>query len=93
MTPQLYSIGQQVQKFFVKHHSVVFIAFISLFTAISIYVAYQVVQTVFEPTAPPTSTINGFDQKTIEKIKTLNDSNSGSVSIQLPSPRPNPFAE
>lgn len=93
MTPELFAIGRQIQGFLKKHHAVLYLSFVGLFLAASIYYMYQVIQTTFTPPAVTSSTISDFNQKTIDKIKSLQDSGSGAASVQLPSPRPNPFAE
>lgn len=93
MTPQLYTLSKQFQRFLAKHHAVLFFSFIGLIIAAAIYLMYQVVQTTFSPLAVASSTISGFDQTTIDKIKNLHNSTNNNVTIQLPSPRPNPFTE
>ncbi len=93
MTPQLYSASRQVFRFIAKHHSVLFLSFVGLFMAVSIYIMYQVTDSTFAAPTNTTSTIPGFDQKTIDQIKKLNGNNNGNVTVQLPASRPNPFAE
>ena len=92
MTLQFYALRKQAGQFLAKHHVVLFLSLIGLILAIAIYMMYQVVQTTFAPPVVTSSTIVGFDQKTIDQIKDLHDSSSD-TTIQLPSPRPNPFAE
>lgn len=93
MTPQLFSFVNSVRRFFGRHHPVVFISVISLLMAIAIFLLYQVFASTNSPQPENSSTISDFDQKTIDKIKTLHDSSSADTTITLPSPRSNPFVE
>ena len=93
MPPELYAFSKSFTRFFSRYHAVTIISLISLVLAIGIFLLYQVVQTTFVTPPATASTITDFNQKTIDKIKDLRDSNAGATKLQLPSPRSNPFAE
>ena len=93
MTPQLYTFSKNIRTFFGQHHAVIFATAIGLLLSLAIFSLYEV---LVLPTSEPTtqsSVVDKFDQKTIDKIKTLHDSSNGTSSVTLPSPRPNPFVE
>lgn len=85
--PALAPVGQ----FFAKHHAVIFISFITLLLATAVYMLYMT--TLAKPVEAPASTINRFDQSTVDRIKNLHDSSDSSNKLVFPSPRANPFTE
>ncbi|MDB5183612.1 MAG: hypothetical protein JWO07_293 [Candidatus Saccharibacteria bacterium] len=93
MSPELYVAGKRILGFLGKYHAVIFLSLVGLVLAAGIYVMYLVIQTTFETPIVTTSTISDFDQKTIDSIKNLHDSTNSTVTVDLPSPRSNPFAE
>jgi len=83
-----------LRSFLQKHHPVLFIATVILFLAYIVFSLYEVTE-LTEPSAGSsnTSSIAGFDQATVEKIKNLHSSTDGNDTLTLPSPRANPFVE
>lgn len=76
-----------------KHHSFIFIIVVCLALAAAIYSLYDVLALADANSATTTSTISGFDQDTINKIKNLHDSSDATETVEFPSPRYNPFVE
>jgi hypothetical protein len=90
MTPQLYQLVGSARVFFGRHHPVIFFAILGLSLAAAVFTLYQVLPAT---SSGVTSTITGFDEATVQKIKQLHDSGTTNTTITLPSPRPNPFVE
>lgn len=93
MTPQLYLFTKSIRSFFAHHHLVMFVAAVGLLLS---YAAYSLYEVVITPAVSdvPRSQIDVFDEDTIKKINTLQDSGSLlGAELTLPSPRPNPFVE
>ncbi len=83
-----------VRRFFAKHHAVVFVSISTLLLALAIFMLYNVLTTATsDSTTTQTSSLGGFDQQTIDKIKKLHDSSDSSDTLVFPSSHPNPFAE
>lgn len=76
-----------------KQHLFLFIVISCILASVAIYSLYQVLTIANTPTQPPVSTIEGFDQKTIDQIKNLRDSTNATDNVVFPSPRQNPFVE
>jgi hypothetical protein len=93
MTVELYRLQKQLLAFLGRYHAVMFIASVSLILAYATFLLYQVVQTTSVQPDITKSSIAGFNQKTIDKIKNLHDSSATSSTVTLPSPRSNPFSE
>lgn len=93
MTIDLYAINKKIIAFFSRYHLVTFVLFASALFIVAIVLLVTVVESGTTTPANVSSTIGGFDEKTIDKIKNLRDSNSGNAQLQLPSPRSNPFSE
>lgn len=92
MTPQLYTITKGLRSFLGLHHLVIFISIVGLLLSYAAYSLYEVIASPPEADVP-SSTIDVFDQETINKIKKLQDSSTGSTTVTLPYPRSNPFVE
>lgn len=93
-TGDLTSILLPLKHFMSKHHFVVFITVGGLLLALAVYALYDVLVNAGQMvTDTPTSSTTQFDQKTIDRIKNLHDSNDRSDSLTFPSPRANPFVE
>lgn len=82
-----------VRRFFAKHHAVIFVSISALLLALAIFMLYTVLTTATSDTTTQTSSLGGFDQQTIDKIKKLHDSSDSSDTLVFPSSHPNPFAE
>lgn len=93
MTLELYAINKKIIIFFSRYHLVTFILLACLMLAVAVFLLFGVIESTNTQSTNVSSTITGFDQKTIDKIKNLRDSNSGTAQLQLPSPRSNPFSE
>lgn len=94
MTPQIYQFFASTHNFVKKHHAILFISLLAVIVAYAITSFYQALTISFEKPINTNSTIQNFDQKTVDKIKNLHDSSDTSVGpIVLPSPRANPFSE
>ncbi|USN96797.1 MAG: hypothetical protein H6797_01170 [Candidatus Nomurabacteria bacterium] len=93
MTPQLYTLTKAIRTFFVQHHTVIVVSAIGLLLSYATFTLYQITLGQPEPTNVPTSTIDKFDEDTVNKIKALRDSGNDKTTLKLPSPRPNPFVE
>lgn len=94
MSPQLYPYIDSLKKFVSHHHPVIFIAIVSLALAACVGLLYWVLVLTGIDETTTQSTITSFDQETIDRIQSLNiSSNSAEATIELPSPRPNPFVE
>ena len=94
MTPQLYLFIQQFRRFIGKHHAVLFTTLLCLLLGIAVLSLEQVLAASNDPTSDATpSTIDTFDQSTIDKIKQLHNSSDLSAPLTFPTPRANPFAE
>lgn len=83
----------RVRIFLERHHPVVFITILGILLAIAFFMMYQVISA-----QPPTdnsisSSIGGFDKKTVDKIKELHDSKDIDNNVELPASRPSPFVE
>ncbi len=85
---------KQIKKTISKHHSFIFIIVACLGLAAVIYSLYDVMNMADTNSVSTTSSISGFDQATIEKIKTLHVSSDTSGSkVNLPCPRQAIFTE
>ncbi len=93
MTIDLYVINKKIIAFFSRFHLVTFVLIASLLFVVAITLLVAVVESATATPTNASSTISGFDQKTIDKIKSLRDSSGGNAQLQLPSPRSNPFSE
>ena len=93
MNAQLSSVFDPLKKFISKQHLFLFVIISCILFSVAIYSLYQVLTIANTPKETPTSTIEGFDQKTIDQIKNLRDSSNATDTVSLPSPRPNPFVE
>ena len=93
MTPQFYTFTKSIRNFFSLHHAVLFIMIAGLLLSIAAYSLYETLLTQPPSTNDLIDTIGTFDQATVDKIKTLQDSGTQEASVALPSPRPNPFTE
>ncbi len=93
MTLEFYAINKKIIAFFSRYHMVTFILLSCLLLVVAVYLLFAVIESTNASPTNASSTITGFDQKTIDKIKDLRDSNSGTAQLQLPSPRSNPFSE
>ena len=93
MTIDLYVINKKIIAFFSRFHLVTFVLIASLLFVVAIALLVAVVESATTTPTNASSTISGFDQKTIDKIKSLRDSSGGNAQLQLPSPRSNPFSE
>jgi hypothetical protein len=94
MTPQLYPYIQGVRRFVAQHHSVLFIVLLCLLIGVAIYGLNDVLTASTADTSETaSSTISGFDQSTIDKIKKLHASGDTGDTLVFPAPRSNPFAE
>lgn len=94
MSPQLYSLTQGLQNFMKRHHPVVVITLICILLGAAIYMLVLVQLEGLNSSQPPASTITGFDKTTVEKIKSLQESEEQDTKeLKFPSPRSNPFSE
>ena len=94
MSPQLYAYSRFLRAFFAKHHPIIFVSTICIAIGLAVLSLSQVLSKLNEASnVTPTSTIQGFDDKTVDKIKQLRISSDGDETIELPSPRANPFVE
>lgn len=93
MNNQLAPILNPLKKIISDHHAFIFIVMTCLLLALAIYSLYDVLTLSTSTTTNVTSTIGNFDQKTIEKIKSLHDSNDAPSTLVFPKPRSNPFVE
>lgn len=94
MSPQLYTYVRSFNKFIGQHHAVIFISALCLTVGIAVLSLYQVLNISSDSTnTASTSTIQGFDTETADKIKQLRISSETGDSLQFPSPRTTPFAE
>lgn len=94
MTPQIYIAIANVRNILKKHHAFMFVVFIGLLLVFAVFSLYQVLSTSLVDSASANSTIDEFDQKTVDKIKNLHDSSDQTESsLVFPQPRPNPFDE
>lgn len=94
MTPQLYQLLASMRTFLKKHHAILFISLLGLIVAVAVIALYQALTVAFEKPVSTSSTIQTFDQKTVERIKNLhNSSDNSATALVLPSPRSNPFSE
>lgn len=94
MNSQLSTFFEPVQKIFSKHHFIIFAVISSVALGAAVYSLYDAIQASSAVTDTSlNSTIQGFDQDTIDSIKKLHDSSDTTQSLTLPSPRPNPFVE
>lgn len=93
MTQQLYAALAAIRTFLGRHHPVLFISTLCLLLAIAVFSLYEVLTLTASDPIKATSTVSGFDEKTVQKIKGLHDSTDTDDSVNLPSSRPNPFVE
>lgn len=94
MISQLGLIADNFLIFMKKNHGIIFFSIVALFQGIAIFSLYQVLSITLDAPVDTNSTIQPFDQKTVDKIKRLHDSSdAGSETITLPSPRLSPFGE
>lgn len=94
MNTQLNLIANNVRTFLKTHHAILFISIVSLLLGVAVFSLYQVLSDALATPAGSNTTIQPFDQKTVDRIKRLHDSSDvGSETIILPSSRPNPFGE
>ena len=93
MTIDFYVINKKIIAFFSRFHLVTFVLVASLLFIVALILLVTVVESTTTTPTGVGSTISGFDQKTIDKIKNLRDSSGGNAELQLPSPRSNPFSE
>lgn len=93
MNTQLSVLLEPLRKLISKQHLFLFIVISCILFSIAIYSLYQVLTIANTPHETPASTIQGFDQRTIDQIKNLRDSSNATDTVTLPSPRPNPFVE
>jgi hypothetical protein len=94
MSPQLYLMIANFRGFIKRHHAIVYISLLSFVVAFSIVALFQALTAAFEKPINTESSIQGFDQKTVDRIKNLHNSADSSTStLVLPSPRANPFSE
>ena len=92
MTIDFYAINKKVIAFFARYHMITFILLACTLLAVAIYLLFAIIESTTTAPKDANSTITGFDQKTIDKIKNLRDSSNAS-ELQLPSGRKNPFSE
>lgn len=94
MTPQLYSLTAGLRSFVKKHHAILFITLLALLLGLAVAAFYQSLTITFETPIDTTSTVQSFDQKTVDKIENLHDSSdSAANALTFPSSRTNPFSE
>mgnify|MGYP001587036466 CR=1 FL=1 len=93
MNTQLSVLLDPLKKLLSKQHLFLFIVISCILFSVAIFSLYQVLTIASTPKEAPVSTIEGFDQKTIDQIKNLRDSGNAADTVALPSPRPNPFVE
>jgi hypothetical protein len=92
MTPQLFSLMNSTRTILARHHPVLFITALCLLLGAGVYSLYEVLS--ITSTTGGTSSIVPFDQKTIDKIKSLHSStDSNNTALTFPTPRSNPFVE
>lgn len=92
MTPQLYTIRASARTFIARNHPAVFILTIVLLFIAASASLYPITTTTVTDASPSTS-IAGFDKKTVDQIKSLHDSADSADKLVFPSPRSNPFVE
>jgi len=93
MTIELYAINKKINAFFARYHLVTFAFVASLLLAAAVYSLFTIIESTTATPTNTTSTITGFDQKTIDKIKSLRDSKNGTAQLELPLTRQSPFSE
>ena len=93
MTIDFYIINKKIVAFFSRFHMVTFALVASILFILAIVLLATVVESATATPTDVSSTISGFDEKTIDKINNLRDSSGGNAQLQLPSPRSNPFSE
>ncbi len=94
MTPQLYLYIQNTRRFIGQYHSILFVALLCLLIGVAVFGLNDVLTaSSADSSEAASSTISGFDQATIDKIKKLHASDDAGDALVFPSPRANPFAE
>lgn len=94
MSPQLYLLAANFRNFIKRHHAIMYISLLGLLVAFAIVALFQALTVAFEKPINTASSIQGFDKKTVDRIKNLHNSTDSSAgSLVLPSPRANPFSE
>lgn len=94
MTPQIYLAVASMRRFMKRHHSLLFIIFLGILLVTAVFSLYQALSVIFTGDQNTNSKILQFDQKTVEKIKNLQDSSERSDSkLVFPAPRSGPFDE
>ena len=94
MTIELYVINKKLIAFFSRYHMVTFAFLACIFLAIVVYLLFMIIDSTTVAPTDASSTITGFDQQTVDKIKELRDSNSGSAEFHIPpGSRQSPFSE
>jgi len=94
MTPEIYHYLRQTSKFIGRYHAIIFFSAVTIIVGATVFLLYLVLETTFTPPQVAGDSIGNFDQATINRIKSLNDSSSSQNStVTLPPSRPNPFVE
>lgn len=94
MQLELYAINKKLSELLGRYHMILFILLASISLIVAIFLLYQSVNAASDTSSEiDNSALTSFDQKTIDKIKDLQDSSNGNAELQLPTPRANPFFE
>ncbi len=93
MTPQLYALRASARTFLMHYHPMIFTVSILLLLSTAVFSLYLIATMSATVSTLSDSTVTGFNQETVDQIKSLHDSAESADKLVFPSPRSNPFVE